>query len=408
MSRYIGISINDELTRIAVDSETIQRSVPTVIARDKKEDRWTIGEEAYRETLDGNGIIVDKLATLLHREGTATIGQVKYKAEDILAHFFHELLTETVGSAALSQAVVVVAIRKPEKAMMDSLRNALVMAGLNNENITIISYMEAFAHFLLKQDKTLSNRLVGMFELSNQCLNYYELRVSRGTRRFAIVGMEEEEEAFSLDVLKTTSGCKIADRILRAVAERTLGKQAYSAVFLSGKGFEDTDFAPDFMNLICQKRRVLAEPGLFAIGAAIYAELLAEGQEEEYTILCDTRVGADVTIKVDFHEKEQQLPVVSAGEDWLTAGCVYDVILDNQNYIDFQVVSMMNPQKVVRLRMMLEDFPQRENRTTRVRISTHFTAAERLQVAVRDMGFGDLFPGSGITVTEEIDLTERI
>ena len=162
------------------------------------------------------------------------------------------------------------------------------------------------------------------------------------------------------------------------------------------------------MNFVCNRRRVLIEPGLFCVGAEIYARNLDEGKSEEYTILCDTRVGADISARVVVNEKEENLSIVKAGTSWMDSKATFDFIEDDQDYIDFQVTSLANPRRPVRLRMMLDSFPKRENRTTRIRMSTEFVDAETLRVTVQDLGFGDLFPASGRAITEELDLADKV
>ena len=409
VSRYIGISLDDDYTNVCINDETVTKPLPTVIAKNKKDEHWTVGEEAYKATLAGAGVIVDKLVSLLEKNGTATIDKVKYTAVDIVFHYFPELLRTEEGMDAEDRRedIVVVTVRKLDRPMAGKLREAILRTGVLPEHLYIISHTESFAHFVLHQDSSLYNRKVGMFELNNQCLYYYEMHVSRGTRRFALVGSEAETEAFNLDILKTTSGGKIADRILTTVAERSLGQDSYSSVFLSGRGFRDTNFAANFMNLVCTRRRVLIEPGLFCIGAEIYARNLDEGKREEYTILCDTRVSADISVRVVINEREESLPIVQAGSNWMDSRACYELIEDHQDYIDFQVSSPARPRRPLRLRMMLEDFPKRENRTTRIRMSTEFLNAETLRVTVQDLGFGDLYPATRREITEEIDLADR-
>ena len=153
---------------------------------------------------------------------------------------------------------------------------------------------------------------------------------------------------------------------------------------------------------------MLIEPGLFCIGAEIHARNIDEGKSEEYTILCDTRVRADISARVVINEKEENLPIVKAGTNWMDSRTSYELIEDDQDYIDFQVTSLAHPRRPIRLRMMLDLFPKRENRTTRIRMSTEFVDAETLRVTVQDLGFGDLFPSSGQEITEEIDLADKV
>ena len=190
MSRYIGISLDDDYTNVCINDETVTKPLPTVIAKHKKDDRWTVGEEAYKETLAGYGVIVDKLVSLLEKNGTATISRVKYTAIDIVYHYFQELLRteEDPSEEDRSGDIVVVTIRKASRAMVEKLQEAILRTGVREENLHIISHTESFAHFVLHQDSSLYNRKVGMFELNNQCLCYYEMHVSRGTRRLALLG----------------------------------------------------------------------------------------------------------------------------------------------------------------------------------------------------------------------------
>ncbi len=401
--RYIGISLNDDYTGICVNEEGQLTSIPTVVCKEKNKDHWLIGEAAYKSTLTGSGVIVDKLLSLLRKDGTATIEKVRYSAVRLLGFFLKELLQDC------GEDLIVVSIRKPELRMMHLIREALLSAGAAEDKIYIISHTESFVHFVLKQDKNLYNRLVGMFELSNQCLYYYEMRVSKGARQYVMADSEAQEEAFNLDILKTASGGKIADKILCSLAERVLAKKSYSSVFLSGKGFENTAYAANFMNILCNRRRVCIEPDMFAIGAMIYADQVGRKEPEEYTILCDTRVGCDVSVRVQVHEKEENLPIVTAGSSWVNMRSSYEMILDNQNYIDFAVAPMIGfNRRPIRMRMLLDGFPERENRTTRIQMTTEFADSRRLRVIVRDKGFGELFPAQGMTLTEEIDLTKAM
>ncbi len=435
MSLYIGISLNDELTDIAVNGDGQQASVPTAVCKEKGRDSWLVGEEAYQTALKGKGSLVDKLPSLLRKEGTATIEGVCYSGEELLGHFLRELLTQQLAlmgkeNAAETENVeaedaaaqdeveteeqhqpalteigmLVLSVRKPEPKLIQRLRS--VLQGLGIPKVHIISHTESFVHFVLHQDRNLYNRTVGMFELGNQSLYYYELVVSRGSRRYVRAAAEAQEEAFNLDILNSPAGEKIADRILTSLAERNLEGKSYSAVILSGKGFESTEFAPDFMHSICNRRRVCIEPRLIAIGAVLRARAIVERETEEYTILCDTRVLCDVSVEAQRNEHEERLLLAKAGEEWMEKENAEELILDSQDYVDFQVAPLAGQTKPLQFRMTLEGFPQRENRCTRIRIETAFPEQEKLQITVRDEGFGELFPKTDAAVSEALDLRE--
>ena len=51
-----------------------------------------MGEEAYAHTLTGDGIIVDKLVKLVLKEGTATLGDIRYEGKTLLKLFLERAL----------------------------------------------------------------------------------------------------------------------------------------------------------------------------------------------------------------------------------------------------------------------------------------------------------------------------
>lgn len=414
MSQYIGISLNDDFTELAVGQEGHELSLPTIICKKKNNKSWTLGEDAYKLALDGSGIMVDKLLSLLRKGGTATIDKVCHSAAELMEKYLELLLSEAEKlyvperdaeeNPECRGRVIVLSLRNAEPELFRELKRLLERAADRDDRVLVISHTESFVHYMLRQDKNLYNRPVGMFELSNQCLYYYELQVSRGSRRYVVADSEAQEEAFSLDILKTPSGCKIADRILCSLADRNLGRKSFSSIFLSGRGFESTEFAPGFMQKILKGRRACIEPKLFALGAMHYAAMIFRNEQEEYTILCDTRAGVDVSVMVIQREREMRLPIIHAGDNWANHTSDYEMILDRQNYVDFQLNPLMGGKRGAQLRMPLEGFPERENRTTRIGVHTEFLDRERLRVTVRDLGFGELFPPTEAAVTEEISL----
>ena len=83
----------------------------------------------------------------------------------------------------------------------------------------------------------------------------------------------------------------MADQILCACGERLLQKKLYSSIFLTGKGFGRTDWAPEFMKQVCHRRRVFAEPSLFARGAALKAgDYLEERSSYPFVCLCEGKL----------------------------------------------------------------------------------------------------------------------
>ena len=87
-----GIDLCDSYTQASVLGREETWVLPTVICRKKTIEEWCIGEEAYKYTLVGEGVIVDKLLSLASRGGTSTIASIKYEGIWLLGKYLEKLL----------------------------------------------------------------------------------------------------------------------------------------------------------------------------------------------------------------------------------------------------------------------------------------------------------------------------
>ena len=401
----IGIDLCDVYTQAAVVGRETAWSLPTVICRKKSAEEWHIGEDAYRYTLLGEGVIVDKLLSLTAKDGTATIQGVKYRGMELLGIFLEKLLTmitEECGNGEICQLVI--AVNNMEMRILDGLVTCAGALGVSEDRLHITGHTECFVYYVLSQRRDIWGGQVGMFSLSDEDLRYYELKVSRNARRItAWAEYEELEESFSLNVLDTAPGARMADRILCACADRFMKKKLFSSVFLAGKGFAKTDWAPGFMKQVCNRRRVFAEPALFARGAALKAEdYLHEKTSVPFVCLCEGKIKSTVTIEVLRRGVKVQTPLIQAGESWYEARSVLEVILDGQDYVEFAIAPEQEPKQKRLVRIPLEGFPSRPDKASRIRIALGFLDEKTMVIKIVDRGFGELFPRTDASVRQEV------
>ena len=212
----VGIDLCDTYTQVSCFEHDNVWTIPTVICKKKNADEWFVGEEAYGHTLVGEGIIVDKLIKLVLKDGTATIEGVKYEGLELLKRYLKlvlELPQKELGCDNISQ--VVVTLQAIDTRLMDALLYCADYLQIPRTKMHIISHAESFIYYVLSQKKEVWNNQVGMFELSEERLCYYEMKVMRGLRQTTVISEYENlEEGFNLNILGTTSGGKLADKIL--------------------------------------------------------------------------------------------------------------------------------------------------------------------------------------------------
>ena len=402
----IGMDLCDTYTHISCMEPEQTWVIPTVVCKNKNADEWYVEEEAYAHTLVGDGIMEDKLLTQVMKDGTATIGGIKYEGIYLLKMFLEkalELPKKAAGSREI--ASIVIAVSCLDAKLMDSLLYCADYLKIPRDRVHLISHTESFVYYVMSQKREVWSNQVGMFDLTNQSLRYYELKVQRGLRQMQVVAdCENLEEGFHLDVLDNTAGARLADRILCSCADRILQKRLFSAIVLTGKGFENTEWAPEFMKQVCSRRRLFVENSLFSKGALMKAaDYLQEKSSYPFICICEGRLKTTVSVKVLNHDKEGQLVLAAAGDNWYEAKSTVDFIVTGNPEVEF-TISPLDPKKKKLVKIGLEDFPKRPDRTTKIELSLGFSDDRTMVAVIKDKGFGEIFPAEDVMIKQEVGL----
>ena len=402
----IGIDLCDNYTHISCMEPEQTWVIPTVVCKNKNIDEWYVEEEAYAHTLVGDGIMEDKLLTQVQKDGTATIGGIKYEGIYLLKMFLEKALElPKKASGKEDVASLVIAVDCLEVKLMDSLLYCADYLKIPRDRVHLISHTESFVYYVMSQKREVWSNQVGMFDLSDQSLRYYELKVQRGLRQMQVVAdCDNLDEGFHLDVLDNTAGARLADRILCSCADCILQKRLFSAIVLTGKGFENTEWAPEFMKQVCSRRRVFVENSLFSKGALMKAaDYLQEKTSYPFICICEGRLKTTVSLKVLNHDKEGQLVLAAAGDNWYEAKSTVDFIVTGTPEVEF-TISPLDPKRKKLVKIELADFPKRPDRTTRIELSLGFSSDRTMVAVIKDKGFGELYPAEDTVIKQEVIL----
>jgi hypothetical protein len=287
--------------------------------------------------------------------------------------------------------------------VMDVLVELSEKMGVPRDRVHILNHTEAFLFYVLSQKPEIWSNQVCAFDVYDHGLDYYEFRMMRGRRPQVVeVFHQPLEEGFSLEILETPSGEKLADRILSTCAARVMNRKVISTVFLTGRGFEHTEWAEEFLRFICSKRRVFGGQNLFSKGAAFVAfDSIQETTAYPYVCICEGRIRSQVAVNVQYEGRNRQLVMAAAGSNWYETKSSASFILDDTDSIDFLVTPVGSP-TAMKHSISLQEFPKRPNKTTRVEVIVSFQGEKSMTVRVFDRGFGELFPSSGQMVRQDI------
>lgn len=404
--KVLGIALSDISTNLIFYPDDEALIFPTVISKKKGEDAWVVGEDAYALALDGKGIITDKLLKLTRKDGIATIDGTRYEGKEILKIYFREIINAGMEKLYKEKPEeVVVAMSGLEEDIVGDIREAFVGLGYQPNHIHIISKEESFIYFVLSLKKDIWNNKVGMYDLSDVSLTYYEMLVNRNSRKLLVNAESENmDEAFNLQILNNPSGAKLADKILTSVAEKVMDKKKFSSIFLTGQVFAEHEWADGFISYLCSRGKVYLDTNIFAKGAAFKGvDLASENSIYNLTAICEGRLRSDVYINVDNNGKDGKIYLAKAGDFWDEPDTELLMIPDDKEVIDISVAGIDGKVKK-NIPIVLDFLPKRPIKTRRFYFRTKFLDDKIMNVEIEDAGFGDMYPSTDVKRNIEVNI----
>ena len=404
--KVLGIALSDISTNLIFYPDDEALIFPTVISKKKGEDAWVVGEDAYALALDGKGIITDKLLKLTRKDGIATIDGTRYEGKEILKIYFREIINAGMEKLYKEKPEeVVVAMAGLEEDIVGDIREAFVGLGYQPNHIHIISKEESFIYFVLSLKKDIWNNKVGMYDLSDVSLTYYEMLVNRNSRKLLVNAESENmDEAFNLQILNNPSGAKLADKILTSVAEKVMDKKKFSSIFLTGQVFAEHEWADGFISYLCSRGKVYLDTNIFAKGAAFKGvDLASENSIYNLTALCEGRLRSDVFINVENNGKDGKIYLAKAGDFWGEPDTELLMIPDEKEVIDISVAGIDGKVKK-NIPILLDFLPKRPIKTRRFYFRTKFLDDKIMNVEIEDAGFGDMYPPTDVKRNIEVNI----
>ncbi len=403
--------VNHEANRledIFYDDTNHNLMMPTAICKCRGIDQWKIGQDALESALSNTGIIVDKLLRLVSQEGTSTLEGVCYRADELLVLYVQYALEKILQLQNEEDYIeqIVFTLRKLDIPIMDAIMQCMENMKIKSNNVRIISHTESFMFYLLSQKPEVYANTATLFDLSDDSMMYYECKISRGMNpQICQVTKEKLEDNFNLRILEEPSGKRMADSIMFGCANRLLEKKIVSSVCLSGKGFENvSEWDGRFLKYICNRRKVYYEPLLFVKGAALLAvDRTRSRSAYPYICVCEGRIGSTISMEVIAKAVPQKITLVKAGDNWYSAQTTLDFIIDGEDALTLEVTPI-GQKKGKMIRIPFDQFPPRPNKTTRVSLKMIFENEDVLRLEIKDLGFGSMFPSSGITIMRELKL----
>lgn len=395
---YIGIDLDDcnaviscyelnsrepQTISTVAGSEVYQ--IPVLLAKKKGIGQWFIGEEARKLAIRQGEDAVGNLLDRALKQEMVFVEEEKYPAEELLVLYLKKLLLMAGGLGAVRMPdKLVICLKELSREAMALFTAVAEKLGLRPEQMMLLDRKECFYYFVYHQAPDLTLHDVYLFDYRGEDISCCRLEKKQRTSPQLITLTEE---------IRRLSATARDENFLKVLQDCFRGRIVSSA-YLIGDGF-DGDWLKLSVSFLCKGRRAFVGKNMYSKGACYAAEVSEYPEEWSYVYLGENEMKVNVSLKVYNRGAMEFFTLINAGDNWYETVGECEVILSGTPEIDFWLQAPHSRTAKIE-KLTLADLPERPDKTTRLRITAKPLSDAKVQIQLKDLGFGELFPGSGM------------
>lgn len=339
---------------IELGKHYVQMSVKTDSMKEPESVTWSAGTEEYELSTEAD-LTIDKNALF----------ELFRKVWKVLCAY---------GSKDSIQYLVFCLMEDSEQ-QKENLIKLMRAYDIPLEKVKFLERSECFCAYVMNQRP----------ELSAQCALLIENNEERKFLLRKYVGKNRT----------TTQVLQVSEKSMKEI----FSKHSISSVFLVGDDFEEA-WMQEHLELLKSGKRVFAGKNLFVNGAVYRGTELAKATDgylylDEQTVCCDIGILA-------LKDKTQTVTTIAfGGKNWKDADTSVEVMMPEDQTLELYALPM-NGQEKITAKVFLENLPARPKKTTRLQVALKFQSPSKVRYEVKDLGFGELFPNSGMIYEGEL------
>ena len=406
---YLGIDINAKYTMISyyqlhmtepqtlstvMGSETYQ--IPTYLAKKKGISQWFFGEEARQKVKNNEALGVDDLLTKALSGEEVYVEHERYAARDLLVIFLKKVLSVSgIVYTRWPISKVVITVDSVNVEYMELFSLVISKLEIDTAKLMLIDYREAFYYYALNQKPEIFLHDVAMFDYrESDMISCVLERNQRTTPQMIRLIQHNHGKLFDHKDTQFTQ-----------ILEEVFTDRVVSSVYLIGDGF-DGDWTKVSLQYMCQGRKVFVGKNLYSKGACYAGAVKDKKRDWPFVYIGENELKLNLYLKVVDNNEMQLHTLLTAGESWFESKGECEVILDGSPEIDFFIQEPDSREAHVES-LELTDLPNRDRRTTRLRITATPTSDRDITIVIRDLGFGEIAPSSNRTWEHSITLQQE-
>ena len=410
----LGIDLCDDITQVTVlrphaaepdavyfDARTRKEFLPTVLCVGET-GNYSIG---FAEE-QGDKVIANFFHTAVNG-GEVFCGDTAYSGRALLESYL-DLLLQMVRERFFGQEIGFVAVTCEEANTNEAagrlLRDILEEKEALRGKCLVLSHLEAFLHFAIRQEEGLWKNGSAAFDYAADGLLFYYMECrSAGGRRLVLADYKDYSEIIPADFTKTKETERVA-----LTFERLAGmalQQKASSLFVTGRRFEG-EWVSDVLRLLSGGRRVFRGENLYTQGACyVAAGEFRQEQNADFSLLMPEQITADVYLIAETSASEGEVLMAKVGETYSRVHAEAAVLLDTTGKFSFKIVPAGRGASFS-VRVAPKDLELRPDRTSRYLVRVFFVKRDYMAIQIKDIGFGEFYPPTHRIYEELVDLSQ--
>lgn len=391
--------LNDEnVTTLSLVEGEEQYNIPACLFKRSEVNHWFFGKEAKAYETVEEGTMINHLLEQAYIGEQVNVLDEMFDPIALLALFIKRSLS-LLGNEFTKGKMegIMFSVPKLTKRAITVLNQVGVLLDLKDTKIFFQGREESIYHYLIHQPRELWNYAVEVYDFSENQLKSYHFYDNKHTSPIVTFIDETVHE----DALLGAD--ELDDIFLEVVTETTEGR-IVSCAYLIGDGFAG-DWCKNSLRALCWNRRVFRGNNLYSKGACytIQSKLTSEGENKSRIFLGKDKLKANIGMNVVRKQEESYLALLNGGENWYDSKKECDIILVSGNTFSI-IITPLDGRNVKSVEVELQGLPEREDKTTRLRLQVVMETENILKLSATDMGFGEFVPSTGQVFTQQITL----
>ncbi len=394
---YLGIDFGLESTILSiynqnmVEPQTISTvlgaenyAIPTALAKKNGLSQWYFGHDAFLQSSVGQASLVDDLYKNAYEDAKLVVAGESYRARQLLVIYFKKLLSmPSIYSVMDRLKKFIVCLDSVDSTMIKLLQYVVQELDISSDLLLILDKKESFYYYALSQKPELFTYNVALFEYSKNSVISFMLSRNASTR----------PQVITVDKTINDMPASGNDQDFLAIVKNTFGNKVISAVYLVGDGFNG-NWLKESLTFLCRGRKVFLGQNLYSKGACYAGLIKSTDKDWPFIYIGDNDLKFNISLKLIDNGEYTFYSLLEAGKSWFEEKGECEVIIDGNSEVELY---LQKPEQRMASTQVLElvDMPERENRTTRVRIEALPLSDHSVQIKITDLGFGEISPGSG-------------